>query len=140
MVKKVSKEKLILGFLQKHKLDLIKQIPGFIDARLDGEELLLLVSNPIDGDLDLSFKGEKLPVRVEVQQVAVSKPTGKAIVVDGDDEFVGPVKKDTISDEDDVVGVVMVPDSEAIGPSSTGAKNQASFEAWKKRHSHVRVK
>ncbi len=149
-MEKIKLEKVILSFLQKRKLELYKQIPGFVDAYLDevdGETFLTIKTEyPIEEEIDLSFQGVNIPVKKVFQkqknvEKVIEKEKQKAVIMSASEEE-GPIpeKTEPISDTEDGLGTVSIPGEVSIGPFQTDAKNSSSLEAWKKRHKAIRIK
>ena len=122
----------ILQFLQKFKFDLMREIPGFNDAFLsdDGKKLVLCVSNPLSKEASFTFEDEIVPIEVKVT-LPNSPSVNKAIVI-GD-----VLKPSSINsnNEDRLISSEKI----AIHPYETGGRNKESFEAFKKRHNHVKI-
>lgn len=127
----------LLDFMQKHKLDMMRDIPGFIDARLDkdGTGLLIRVAQPLlDEPRFVDGEGE-IPFKLQVDFPDGKAAEGQIVVGLGNEESaaVGP-QSDDPGDTPGVVGTVAVPLKRPIGPHETGARNKEAYEAWKKRH------
>jgi hypothetical protein len=139
----------ILSFLQKRKLELIRQIPGFIEASLkedDGEySLLIEMDYPIEEEIDISFDGVKIPVETtfrldKIIKEEVEKKTQSAVVMRSEGEEVPRPENVDVDSESEAVGVVSTSSEVSVGPHQSGAKSSKSFEAWKRRHKSVRIK
>jgi len=63
---------------------------------------------------------------------------GRAVVMAPGDNGPEPVKA-AVQNDKDKIAVIATPNEVAISPAQQGGRNQASFEAWKKRHRHVKV-
>lgn len=127
----------VLRFLQDCKFDMMREVPGFVDARVakDGSaKVVLRVAAPLATPPTFAFEGEEIPVEVSVD-FPDAKPAEKAVVMNGpmDPASVQPPPQRP-------VGVVATPDKIAISPHEGGARDRAAFEAWKRRHSHVKVR
>lgn len=122
-------KKNILEFLQKKKLDLYKQIPGFVDAELIEEKnkvkLLVKVGSDLAEKPSISFKGKNIPIKIETVG-------GGGVLVNSVIEN-SPIEHNQNA-KNDVFKVALLPNEEAINPNSSSPKNRASYEAWKKRH------
>jgi len=135
----MSDEAKILRFLQKCKLNLMEEIPGFVDARLapDGTKMILRVSSPLATPPVLEFEEEKIPFEIVVD-FPDSKPVDRAVVMA---DSMSPAVQVPIS-QSGPIGTVLVPPElakVAIGPHADSARDPASLEAWKERHKHVKV-
>lgn len=130
----VDKEK-ILRFLQTHKFDLMREVPGFVYARVDdsGTKVVLRVSAPLVTPPMAEFEGEQIPFEV-VADFPDAKPVDKAVVVSGP---MNPVSVPPQPQEK--IGTVALPEKVAIGPFEQGARNAGSYEAWVKRHGSRKV-
>jgi hypothetical protein len=126
----------ILRFLQKCKFDLAREVPGYVDAHIakDGSaKLVLRVSAPLATPPVLSFEEETIPLEVVVD-FPDAKPVDKAVVM------AGPMSPTSVPPQPTgQVGTVALPEKVAIGPHEAGARDSAAFEAWKKRHSAVKI-
>lgn len=110
----------IMKFLQKAKLDLMRTVPGFVDAEAPAQDdpnprLILTVAAEIEPP-ELTHEGEPLPVEVIVRQPAV------------------------VMQKDASGRPAPVQVTKTAAGDSTAARNQASYEAWRKRHRHVKIK
>jgi hypothetical protein len=126
----------ILRFLQQHKFDLAREVPGYVDACLakDGSaKLVLRVSAPLATPPVLEFEEEIVPLEVLVD-FPDAKPVDKAIVMAGP---MNPVQ--TLPQPQGPVGETALPEKVAVGPHEQGGRSKDSFEAWKQRHKHVKI-
>lgn len=129
----------VLRFLQARKFDLMREVPGFVDAQLakDGSaKVALRVSAPLATPPVCKFEDEEIPVEVTVD-FPDAKPVDKAVVVAGplNPAVVGPDAQQTPGQ----VGVVATPNEKAVGPHEGGGRDKEAFEAWKQRHRHIKV-
>jgi hypothetical protein len=126
----------ILRFLQTHKFDLAREIPGFIDINMpvDGSlKLVLRVSSPLISPPIINFEGEEIPLDIKID-FPDSKPVEKAVVISS------PMNPSpTMSQAQDQIGVVALPEKKAVGAHEQGGRKLEAFEAWKKRHKSVKV-
>jgi len=128
----------VLRFLQAHKFDLMREVPGFVDARLaqDGSaKVVLRVSTPLAVLPVCSFEGEEIPVELQVD-FPDANPVDKAVVVTG--SLVPMVVGPDAQRPPGQVGIVATPNEKAVGPHEPGGRNKEAFEAWKNRH-HIKV-
>jgi len=126
----------ILRFLQTRKFDLVREVPGYVDAHLakDGSaKLVLRVSAPLQTPPVLEFEDEPIPFEIQVD-FPDAKPVDKAVVMAGP---MKPVNAPALPQGP--VGTIAVPEKVAIGAHERGGRNKEAFEAWQKRHSHVKV-
>ncbi len=127
----------VLRFLQSCKFDLMREVPGFIDAHIakDGSaRVVLRVAAPLADPPSFTFEEEDIPVEV-VADFPDAKPVSKAVVM------AGPMNPTSaVQPPQKAVGTVVTPDKIAISPHEGGARDRAAFEAWKRRHSGVKVK
>lgn len=139
----------ILAFLQAKKFDLMRQVPGFVDAALSVEDsepvLLLKVAAPLEREVEFAYEDEILPVKVEIATGGAAalneegkENEGDAVVVAPGDSGPQPIKA-AVQNDKDKIAVVAAPNEVAISPHQPGGRNRAAFEAWKKRHRHVKV-
>jgi len=128
----VDKEK-ILGFLQKHKFDLMREVPGFVNAVIADTEdkLLLRVFAPLANPLNLMFEDEQIPVEVIVD-FPDAKPTDKIVVLTNS-------KKPLVVTAQPENIAAVVPEEVAIGPHEQGGRDSKAFEDWKQRHKHIKL-
>lgn len=116
----MSDRQTIMKFLQKSKLDLMRTIPGFVDAEAPAQDdpnprVILTVAAEIE-EPELTFEGEPLSVEVVVRQPVV-------------------VMQKDASGRPKPVNV-----TPAAADDATAARNAKSYEAWRKRHRHVKIK
>jgi hypothetical protein len=126
----------ILRFLQQHKFDLAREVPGYVDARLakDGSaKLMLRISAPLATLPVLEFEDETIPLEVLVD-FPDAKPVDKAIVMAGP---MNPVQ--VLPQPQGKIGETALPEKVAVGPHEQGGRNTKAFEAWKQRHKHVKI-
>jgi hypothetical protein len=129
----------ILQFLQKCKFDLMREIPGFVDAYVakDGSaNLIIRVEAPLATIPSLSFEDEVIPVTLVVDHPD-AKAADKVVVMAGPMQPValGPHQ----GHPGQVIGESALPNARAVGPHEQGGRNGAAYEAWKARHKHVKV-
>lgn len=127
----------LLDFMQRHKLDMMRDIPGFIDARLakDAEALLIRVAQPLLDEPRLVDEEGDIPFRLQVDFPDGKPAKGQVVVGLGNEQNASTApSSDDPGDTPGVVGTVAVPLKRPIGPHEPGARNQAAYEAWKKRH------
>jgi len=110
----------IMKFLQKGKLDLMRTVPGFVDAQASAADdpnprVILTVAAEIEAP-SMEFDSIPMPVEVVVRQPVVV------------------MKKDE-SGHPKPVSV-----NKTSGDDATVARNAKSYEAWKRRHRHVKIK
>jgi hypothetical protein len=132
----VDKDK-VLRFLQKCKFDMMREVPGFIDAHIarnGSASVTLRVSAPLATPPSFLFEGDEIPVDVSVD-FPDAKPAEKVVVMNG---LMDPVAILPQSPPKQV-GTVATPDKVAISPHEGGARDQAAFEAWKRRHSAIKI-
>lgn len=126
----------ILQFLQKRKFDLMREIPGLVDASLakDGSaKLVLRVTAPLAALPVLKLGDEEIPLEVKVD-FPDAKPVDKAVVM------AGPMNPAQASPQPEhQVGEVALPEKQAVGAHEAGGRNQEAFEAWKRRHKAVKI-
>jgi hypothetical protein len=120
----------ILRFLQNHKFDLAREVPGYVDARLsdDGSKVALRVSAPLATSPAIEFEGEQIPLEIAVD-FPDAKPVDKVVVV------AGPMRPVSVPPQPrGPVGTVALPEKVAVGPFEQGARSKEAFEAWQERH------
>jgi len=128
----------VLRFLQGYKFDMMREVPGFVDAHIakDGSaKLVLRVSAPLAERPVFSFEGEEIPLDISVD-FPDAKPVDKTVVLASP---LNPVATQTQPPQRHV-GEVALPEKIAISPHESGGHDKAAFEAWKMRHSHIKVR
>jgi hypothetical protein len=128
----------VLRFLQVCKFDLVRDVPGFMDAYIakDGSaKLVLRVAAPLMDPPIFSFEDEFIPVEVKVD-FPDAKPVKKAVVMAGP---MMPVQVQSQQQQHGKVGETALPMKNAISPHENEGRNAEAFNAWKNRHKHVKV-
>lgn len=132
----------LLEFLQTHKLDMMREIPGFIDARVDpdGQSLIVRVAQPLIDEPHLVHKGEPIPVKVKIDFPEGKPQEGQVVIGLGEEGSAASApQNDDPGDGPGTVGTVAVPFKRPVGPHEGGARDPEAYEAWKKRH-NLKVK
>jgi hypothetical protein len=127
----------LLEFLQTHKLDMMREIPGFIDARVDkdGETLVVRVAQPLVDEPRLVHKGEEIPLKIQIDFPEGKPQEGQVVIGLGDEGSAATApQNDDPGEGPGEVGTVAVPFKRPVGPHESGARDAAAYEAWKKRH------
>lgn len=157
--KKLDMKKTILEFIQEKGFDLRKTIPGLVDVRYEGgPDRVVLTMPKLVKAPELKHNDVLLPVEVEVFDAAEPKVEEKApeeikpiLMVDRGEGAEPEVEE--MEDKDDVFhrefskqAAEMYRIKEAVGPHTTADQkdvdeNKAkAVEAWKQRHSRVKIK
>jgi hypothetical protein len=129
----------VLRFLQAHKFDLMREVPGFVDAQLskDGEaRVTLRVTSPLATPPACTFEGDEIPIDLQVD-FPDSRQADKVVVVAGN--MAGPTVVGPVAQAPGQVGTVATPNEKAVGPHEAGGRNSTAYEAWRHRHRHVKV-
>jgi hypothetical protein len=128
----------LLDFLQRNKLDMMREIPGFIDARVDpaGKGLIVRVAQPlVDEPRLLDSEGQEVPFKIKIDFPEGKPAEGKVVIGLGAEGAATTVPQDGGSANDPgTVGTVAVPFKRPIGPHESGARDPQAYEAWLKRH------
>lgn len=126
MKKKTQKETILL-YLQEEALDLRNRVPNLIDAQLEGDSLVLTVTEAVETP-KISYKGLELKVEVRVGQ---EEPKPVAEVSEA------AKRANDIRNRYGVVPLdaLHIPRATpAIGPDGNGErKDLAAYNSWKKR-------
>lgn len=135
----MSEKTRLLEFLQTHKLDMMREIPGFIDARLnkDSDALVIRVAQPLIDELHFKDDEGDIPVQVKIDYPDSKAVEGKVVIGLGNNESADVEPQKEPSPE--TVGTVIVPLERTVGPHENMARNSEAYEAWKKRH-NLKVK
>jgi hypothetical protein len=127
----------VLRFLQSCKFDLMREVPGFIDAHIakDGTpRMVLRVAAPLAEKPSFTFEGEEIPLEITAD-FPDAKPVDKTIVM------AGPMNPTNVPPQPQKpVGTVSVPEKIAISPHEGGGRDREAFEAWKRRHGAVKIR
>jgi hypothetical protein len=128
----------LLEFLQRRKLDMMREIPGFIDARVapEGDRLIVRVAAPlVDEPRLVDSEGEEIPVKIQIDFPDGKPAEGKVVIGMGEEgAATAEVQNDDPGEGPGKVGTVAVPFKRPIGPHEAGARDSAAYEAWVKRH------
>lgn len=127
----------LLEFLQIHKLDMMREIPGFIDARVspEGDSLIVRVAQPLIDEPHLVYKGEPIPIKIKIDFPEGKPREGQVVIGLGEEGSAASApQNDDPGNGPGTVGTVAVPFKRPVGPHEGGARDPAAYKAWKKRH------
>jgi len=128
----MSKEK-ILKYLQENAFDLRKMFPSLIDARFESKpSRMVLVFDPEVPEKTENFI-KKLDFKVEI----VVQKVKDAPDVAGENENLTAWKE---RHKTNLAEPIPENEEESINPASKNAANVEAYEAWKKRHSSVKIR
>jgi len=130
----MSKEK-ILKYLQENAFDLRKRFPSLVDAKFEAKpnRMVLVFDSTVPTKLENFIK--VLDFKVEIVELAAAAPTQE---VAGENTNVAAWKERH-------KGAGMnepIPDKveESVSPVAKNAQTTEAYEAWKKRHSCVKIR
>jgi len=127
----------LLEFLQRHKLDMMREIPGFIDARVtpEGDRLIVRVAQPLVDEPRLVHEGEEIPLKIQVDFPDGKPAEGQVVIGMGNEGAAASApQNDDPGEGPGTIGTVAVPFKRPVGPHESGARDAEAYEAWKKRH------
>jgi hypothetical protein len=136
-MEKEDMKKLVLDYLQLHKLDLISQIASLNEVKFEDNppRIVLCLARETDDLPEIKFMGKLLPVEKVV--------TGEPVVLKHDKEQLPMPEKSSTAKDDGLFHHNDIEGHEAISPFSepenTDDKTKKAFEEWKKRWPSVKV-
>ena len=125
-------KKEILSYLQKNALELRKKFPTLVNARFEDDPPRMVLE--FDSKPPPTDKFVKT-FNFQVEVVTINKADNKKVA--GENPNLAAWKE---RHKDAIAEPVFDGAEESVNPSSKNAKTVGAYEAWKKRHSGVKIK